>query len=377
MRHCSTAATKTHTPMENMANSSVTGIVEALRTTKGGYARTAMDAAVAHREAITPQLLQLLEEVLADPNAWCDDESPYGPRYAVVLLGHFREPRAHRVIVDLFRLPEDQVEALFSDLISENLAGLLYATCGGELDAIREMVMDDSVYFWCRAAAADALSFAVLDGFAKRREILTLLEKVLEAQPTDSFTEFATAIAYTMLRLYPDVCRDALVTALDRGLIFGSDYDEDGIESALSAGKQDAFEKLRGDLRRQLPDDVHRYLEWWCCFESASKHSSIRGGFEPMPERPGARPATGGDFEPVPDRPGARPATKGGFEPVPARSSIWPATGGGYEPVPERPGVGPAPDGEEKAVARARQRSKLAKQFKRKNRRNRNKRRNK
>ena len=123
-------------------------------------------------------------------------------------------------------------------------------------------------------------ALAVLDGVAGRLETLALLRKQLEAQPPDSYSDFAGGIAGTMLDLYPDVCRDALTSALQRGGVSEWSFDERDIETALGRGEQGALDGLREKLHRQLPDNGHDHLEWWACFE-------------PRPEPPKARPAPG------------------------------------------------------------------------------------
>ena len=47
----------------------------------------------------------VLEKVLSDPIRYVQEPNHFGHIYAIELLGHFREPRAHHVIVDLFSWP--------------------------------------------------------------------------------------------------------------------------------------------------------------------------------------------------------------------------------------------------------------------------------
>ena len=63
-----------------------------------------VDEAVARQEEVTPHLLAILERMLADPEAWLNEEHDIHS-YALVLLTHFGEPSAHRLVVELFSLP--------------------------------------------------------------------------------------------------------------------------------------------------------------------------------------------------------------------------------------------------------------------------------
>ena len=70
-------------------------IIEKLEWFNGKFEREAVEAAVARREEIIPELLTILEEI-ADPDtaADLDDEGGYMAHlYAMFLLAQFREDR--------------------------------------------------------------------------------------------------------------------------------------------------------------------------------------------------------------------------------------------------------------------------------------------
>jgi len=49
-----------------------------------------IDAAIMQKQEITPRLIEILENVLADPAKYAEDEMLYDHIYAVMLLGHFK-----------------------------------------------------------------------------------------------------------------------------------------------------------------------------------------------------------------------------------------------------------------------------------------------
>lgn len=252
------------------------------------YPRSAIERAVVAREAITPRLLARLEDTLADPEAALARPSRTGVPYAALLLAWFREPRAHRLFVGLFRLPGAQVDALFGQVTSSYVGGMLYATCAGDLTAIRAMVTDPGVFLWCRTQAARALTLAVADGTADRREVLVFLrDRVLAAAAPPAAAERSDAAAgrsdaagapggglatdpelldvvgQLMLDLWPDVAADELRAARNDGRLPEWVVDEGELEEILAEGEAAALERLRAELARQLPGDVHAYMERW------------------------------------------------------------------------------------------------------------------
>lgn len=162
----------------------------------GEYKKDAMEFALLNREAIIPELLSILEDVLAHPDRYLtpdhehdEDGQCMGPvgenvwsqMYAVTLLSHFREPRAHALIARLFALPSDICDELFGDIITEDLPALLYSTYPGSPDAIKALIMDPKADEFCRGSAANALAYAVAGGLLDRKEVLDYLAGLLDS----------------------------------------------------------------------------------------------------------------------------------------------------------------------------------------------------
>src|SRR2546430_11125473 len=80
------------TPMET------TEILHEFQRVTGKFARAAVEAAVARREEVTPELLRVLEETV-DRAGQLDAEGDYMAHlYAMFLLAQFRETRAYPLV---------------------------------------------------------------------------------------------------------------------------------------------------------------------------------------------------------------------------------------------------------------------------------------
>jgi len=106
-----------------------------------------------------PHLINILEDVLSNPEEYIQDEHLYDHIYAFMLLGHFKAKDAHQVIVDVFSLKDGIPDTLFSDLITEDLPIILLNTCDGSLDRIKSMILDKKVDEYCRHSACRALAY--------------------------------------------------------------------------------------------------------------------------------------------------------------------------------------------------------------------------
>ena len=80
-------------------------ILEALTPYTGRFPKQAMQAAIEQREAITPELLRVVEAVAADPVKHAERKDDMLHVCALFLLAQFREKRAYAPIVSLFNAP--------------------------------------------------------------------------------------------------------------------------------------------------------------------------------------------------------------------------------------------------------------------------------
>ena len=83
-------------------------ILNALKTYDGIYKKKQVDAAIELKEEITPSLIEILENVLSNNQTeYMEDNDYFGHIYAIFLLAHFKENKAHKIIIDLCSLPSE------------------------------------------------------------------------------------------------------------------------------------------------------------------------------------------------------------------------------------------------------------------------------
>lgn len=261
-------------------------ILDCLSVYDGKYKRECMEAALQHQEEITPRLLSLLDEVLAQPEAYAERANYHGHFYAVILLAYFQETRAHQRIIDLFSFPYELTDALFGDMKTETLPVLLYQTCGGNFDRIRAMVSNLEVDEFSRSSAADALGFGVADGQLTREETLDFLTGFLKHQEAEPPSNFPGLIASILYDLYPDGYMEVIESAYKKGMIDSFMIRLEEFQERLELGLEPALQQLRTEFKRRVSDDVHGYLEGWACFRRDERGVDIfdhaRPGSSPL-----------------------------------------------------------------------------------------------
>lgn len=249
-----------------MTDSKIHEILEALDRCDDSYKRAAVNAALEVREEITPHLIDLLENILADPQKYLDEEHDAHP-YALVLLAHWREQKAHEVIVKLFSLPGNLTDELFGDMKTETLPAILFLTCGETIDKIRELVLNKKTYEYCRGSALRAMTYAAVSGIVGREEAMDFLASLFTGTEAERNSYFWSEAACCIHDLYPEDYMDVINRGYDDCLIDPGYVDIDSFEKALVDGKEMTLASLQKEVERSTPKDVHDYMSWWSCYD--------------------------------------------------------------------------------------------------------------
>ena len=247
-------------------NDTISSILAAFETFDGTYKRAEVDAALALQDEITPHLIGILEKVLAEPVKYAQNPDSFGHVYALELLGHFKEPRAHDVIVDLASLPSELPHDLFGDTITEGLAAILFGTCGGSIGRIKELLLNRQADEYCRNAAARALVYAAVEGTVAREDVLALFGSLFTGTEADADTDFWAWVACSIRDLYPEELMDVIKKAFEDDLISDWIIGYASFEKAVRRGREQTFREARENLRRYTPANFHDRMSWWACF---------------------------------------------------------------------------------------------------------------
>jgi hypothetical protein len=245
-------------------------LIDELSLYDGRYKRELVDEALARREEITPHLLALLEAVRDNPRPYAEDDSFFGHLYAALLLGHWRETSAHRLIIDIFSLPGDLPEELFGDALIEDLPGLLLNTCGGNLESLKAFAENQAAGNDCRASALQALSYAVVTGDLDRAEAVAYFQGLVENALDGSTPSLVNETACCLLELFPEESMALIERAYDRGLIDPTYVSREDFARQLDEGREDTLGALAAQWLKRNPADFHKRMAWWACFDQES-----------------------------------------------------------------------------------------------------------
>lgn len=254
-----------------MTDTKIKEILAAIEFNEGVYQREAVDAALALEEEIIPHLIDILEKLRADPAKYLDQPDYFAHIYAVTLLAHFKVHQAHRLIVDTFSMPKKFVDPLFGDTITEDLPMILYRTCGGSVEQIKELALNKEVYDFCRSSALRALNLAVVGGVVSREEMLDFYGSLFTGDEAEPGSDFWSFVASAIYEIYPEELMDVIKQAYQNDLIWSGYIGLDSFKWALEQGKEQMLADLRKDMQRRSIDDVHKHMSWWASFDQPKK----------------------------------------------------------------------------------------------------------
>ncbi|MCF8111968.1 MAG: DUF1186 family protein [Desulfobacteraceae bacterium] len=246
-------------------------ILEAFKRHDGAYKQAEVQAAVERKEEITPYLLRILENTLANPHAYIEDKDAFDHIYALMLLGHFKETAAHRLIVDLFGLPPDIPDQLFGEVGLCNLPVILVSTCGGYIEKIKALAENRNADTHVRTSALNALAFAVAEGIAEREDVLAFYEKLFVRDEAEDTSDFWSLMAMFAVDLFPVEIMDTINQAYENELIHPGMIRYEDFENSLAEGPEKGLERLRREYRQFLLEDIHREMSGWACFRPVSE----------------------------------------------------------------------------------------------------------
>ena len=249
-------------------------LIEAFDFFDGRYKRDEVDEALTLRTEITPHLLKILEDVARDPVVYVEQDH-YANVYAAILLAHFQEPAAHLPIIRAFCIPDEEREQLWGDMVTATLPAMLYRTCNGSFDAIRELARNREAYTYARRAALEALTYAVALGTLTREEVVDFFLTLFTGSEAEPESDFWSSLVTMLCDIHPEGAMEPIRRAYEEGLVFPGYVGLDEVEKELARDKGEVLGELRDHTNRSIPADVHDYCSWFSCFSE--------GGTAPPP----------------------------------------------------------------------------------------------
>jgi hypothetical protein len=249
----------------------VPSILSRLEYLDATFPRRALEQAMAMKEAITPELLAILEYAIEYIDEVAYDERYMGHMYAMYLLAQFQETRAYPLIVEFFSIPGEVALDVTGDLVTEALHRILASVSGGDTGLIESLIVDRDANEYVRHAAMKALLVPVARGERTREEVVSIYKGLfrggMEREPSFAWGGLVSCCC----DLYPEEVLGDIEQAYAEGLVDEGFIDYEWAIETMARDKEEVLAELMGDARYNTIDDTIREMEWWDCFDQTEK----------------------------------------------------------------------------------------------------------
>jgi hypothetical protein len=195
-------------------------------------------------EESSSALLALLKQA-ADGEALAEDEEMLLFR-GLYILGSARVSQAYRPLLRLLRRPQNELDYLLGDAITESLASIAAGVFDGDAEPLFELALDASIDGYIREALLGAATFLTWKGLIERermqRVLVQFYQERLAADDDQAWIGWLEAIALLGLRDLAPLVRAA--------------WDEGRVPSDFLERSEFEQELVEAEQR---PDDIDRF----------------------------------------------------------------------------------------------------------------------
>jgi hypothetical protein len=258
---------------EDGASMAIDDILNELEAGVNDLPREALREAMAQQEAITPDLLRILADVVQDPEPLIyDDGKAMLFLYALYLLAQFREKGAYPLIVELCSTSGDTLVDAAGDVVTEDMDRILASVCWGDIVPIQSLVENPEVNEYVRSAAMRALTVLVGVGELSRDALMGYFQELFRTLPRDSDHIWDVLVSGS-LDIYPEEVMDDIRQAFAEDLVDTLYVDMESVEDVVDEGKDRVLEDLRTES--SLITDVIAEMEPWAVYDRHEQPRSM------------------------------------------------------------------------------------------------------
>jgi hypothetical protein len=255
-------------------------IIKELEPYTGRFPMKAMRAAIEQREAITPELLKVLEACAEDPVAIAGREDYMLHVFGLFLLAQFREKRAYPLAVKIFSAPGEVPFDLYGDTVTEGLAQIFGSIYDGDPKPLETLIEREDVNEYVRDAAIEAFLVLEHTGQMPREQVVGYFQRLFGGRLQRTHSQAWNALASAVGDLPAPELLEDVRRAYEDGLVDSGFASLDGIERDLRFRPQGCRE------RHHVITDAIKELQWWASFHPDESRPRPMPNLKAPVERP-------------------------------------------------------------------------------------------
>lgn len=132
------------------------------------FPKEAFEIITASKEEAMPYLRSAIAKALEEKDEL--EENYQLHFYALFLLGEFQDRESFSKIIELVSLPKEILDYLIGDAVTSGLRDILYNTYNGDIELLKNTIMNEYVDEFVRAGLLDVMGQLYLDGMLEENE---------------------------------------------------------------------------------------------------------------------------------------------------------------------------------------------------------------
>ncbi|WP_019913499.1 DUF1186 domain-containing protein [Paenibacillus sp. HW567] len=241
-------------------------LIEAIRYNKDRrFPREELEEIISKKDEAIPYLLEIMSELQKHPEL-AEDASRIDFLYASYLLSQFRVMELFPILIELFSLPEDVCDLIFSDTLTDAGGRMLASVYNGDFTLLQQLIENRKASQYARGQGLRALAILVYSGEIPRETAVSYLGELLTSKRSDSDDYFNAEIVCCADDLYPEEVYADIKKLYEDRAIDPHVIQLDEIQSTLLKDKDDLLHTKSKDMESERIDDTIKEMENWDCF---------------------------------------------------------------------------------------------------------------
>ncbi|WP_165820772.1 DUF1186 domain-containing protein [Pueribacillus theae] len=242
-------------------------LLGSIRYNDGKFPRKQLQQIIEGRDEAIPLLLEIVEEVKANPEEFVNSSSRIDHIYALYLLAQFRVKQLYPLFIEILRLPGETLHYILSDTLTEAAHRILASTYNGNIDLLKGLIENDEIDEYARGAALRSLAALVLNNQLQRDEIIAYFKELLTGKLQHLNYHVNANIVSCCDDLYPLEVYSEIKQLYEKGEVAEYIISLQDVEETLKMSQEDVLKRNKQDVHLQFIDDTIKELHWWACFE--------------------------------------------------------------------------------------------------------------
>lgn len=151
--------------------------IEAITQYSTKFPQKEFDIIRANKEEATPYLRSAIDRAIAEKEEIGEDASLHF--YALYLLAEFQDKESFPRIMELASLPDDTLDFLIGDAVTEGLCDILYYTYNGDLKLLKQTICNVHVDDFAKSAMLGVMKQLYLDQVLSKQEWQDFIRKIV------------------------------------------------------------------------------------------------------------------------------------------------------------------------------------------------------